>query len=65
MKGRFEPGMTRSFEGKAKRLFRALRDDRARNATNVSAQLDLLAQCLTDDDGYRDDVNSLRAQLTA
>ena len=63
MKGRFEPGMTRSFEGKAKRLFRALRDDRARNATNVSAQLDLLAQCLTDDDGYRDDVNSLRAQL--
>lgn len=63
MKGRFQPSLTKSFDGKAKRLFRALRDDRARNASNVSAQLDLLAQCLSDEDGYRDDVKSLRAQL--
>ena len=63
MKGRFDPDLTKSFEGKAKRLFRALRDDRARNAVNVSAQIDLLAQCLTDEDDYRDDVKSLRAQL--
>jgi len=63
MKGRFDPGMTKSFEGKAKRLFQALRDDSTRNAANVSVQLDLLAQCLTDEDDYRDDVKSLRAQL--
>jgi hypothetical protein len=63
MKGRFEPGLTKFFEGKAKRLFRALRDDRERNAANVSAQFDLLAQCLTDEDEYRDNVKSLRAQL--
>ncbi len=63
MKGRFEPGMAKSFEGKSKRLFRALRDDRARNAASVSVQFDLLAQCLTDEDDYRDDVKSLWAQL--
>ena len=63
MKGRFEPGLTKFFEGKAKRLFRALRGDRARNAANVSSQLDLLAQCLTDEKEYHDDVNNLRAQL--
>ena len=63
MKGRFDPSLTKTFEGKAKRLFRALREDRARTAANVSAQLDLLAQCLTDKDDYHDDVKSLRAQL--
>ena len=63
MKGHFDPAIAKSFEGKSKRLFRALRDNRVKNAASVSVQFDLLAQCLTDEDDYRDDIKSLRAQL--
>lgn len=63
MKGRFEPGFTKAFEGRAQRLFSALRDDRARDAGEISAQLDLLGQCVTDDTAYRDEVASLRARV--
>jgi hypothetical protein len=63
MKGRFEPDFTKSFEGKSQRLFRALRDDRARDAAKISTTFDLLTQCLTAEEVYLDDVKSLRSQL--
>lgn len=64
MKGRYEPRFTKEFEGKSERLFRTLRDQRDKDTNRVSAQLDLLTQCLTDNEKYRENIFEIRAQVT-
>ena len=65
MRGRYQPEFTKEFKGKAERVFRVLRDQRDRDAAWVSAQLDLLVQCLTDNEAYRDEIASLRTKVIA
>ena len=65
MKGHYQPEFTKEFKGRADRMFRVLRDQRDRDAAWVSGQLDLLVQCLTDNEAYRDEIASLRTKVLA
>lgn len=63
MQGRFDPRAAQALEGRAARLFRSLRADPPRDAADVAARLDLLAQALTEAPECREDVALLRSQI--
>ncbi|MBS8225748.1 hypothetical protein DYI42_05805 [Vannielia litorea] len=62
MKGRFEPVLAKAFDGKAKRLFQTLRDDRPNSAETIARKIDLLTHCLTEDEAFREETASLRTR---